>query len=184
MSSERELQGNFEPHPVPEAVAALFKFQSSLDGFFSGGFEFGDFSHKAGVKSYSEDQEFLANLIEFAQADGSGSSYAFWTGKQEDLSAAPVVVFGSEGGVQLVAENIHKLLELLTLDVEPSVSWDEVHYYKGEDHQPSEFHAEYVRWAAKTFNIKPIKDAKAIIAAAQSKHGQEFKSWMGKYYQG
>jgi hypothetical protein len=40
MASEKELRKNFKPHEVPEAVAALFKFQSSLDGFFSEGFEF------------------------------------------------------------------------------------------------------------------------------------------------
>jgi hypothetical protein len=46
-----------------------------------------------------------------------------------------VVLFGSEGGYHVVAENIQQLLHLLTYDVEPMTSWESVFYYKDkQDH--------------------------------------------------
>jgi hypothetical protein len=61
---------------VPETLARLFAFQQ----------EYNDFSEcfwlypvtKDGLKTYSEDPEFLSGIIEFAQATGSGSTYGLW----------------------------------------------------------------------------------------------------------
>ena len=67
---------------------------------------------KTGIKTWSEEEEFYNSFIEFAGANGSGSSYAYWL-IDKDLNNCPIVVFGDEGGVHIVAENILQLLYLI-----------------------------------------------------------------------
>lgn len=128
---EQEYIEQFNGHAVPEALLSLLQFaneKSKMD-CFSDGFEFSINLDKCGLKTYSEDEEFLSSIIEFANADGTGSTYGFWlNNKDKNLIEAPVVIFGSEGDFHVVANNINDLLQILTFDSEPMVDWDSLYY--------------------------------------------------------
>src|SRR6478735_7263510 len=137
MFTLQEYAANFAPHPVPGLLAKLYEFQSEHDDFFSDGFEL-IVEDKSALHSWSEAPEFLDALFPFAQANGSGSTYALWLREGGSLDDAPVVIFGDEGGVHLVAENLATLLRLLGYDQEPMVGLDEVYYFKAGDIDPDE----------------------------------------------
>ena len=175
----QDYKKNFRPHDVPDALAKLLAFDGTQDGFYSSGFELA-VDDKGGLKTWSEDPEFLSCLYPIGQANGSGSTYVIWR-RTGELSEAPVVVFGDEGGVYVVAENVAALLRILTFDVEPMVDHESVIYYKDDDHEPSDGAKAYVRWLAKHFDAKPVANAKevtALVKAAQKLHAKAFKAWM------
>lgn len=184
MSTLQEYQNYFQPDAVPEALVHLIDFAARQNGWFSQGCEMDVDAQDAMFSTYSETPAFLDNLFHIAQADGTGSGYAIW--RQGALDASPVVIFGSEGGYHVVAENLHGLLRILSLDTEPMASWEEVVYYKSDDHEPSEGAIAYSNWLTKTFDLAPVKDSKeveAMLKAAQATHGRAFDTWV-KGFQG
>ena len=72
---------------MPTELAKLRVFdEEEADGhYFSEGFEL-TVDDKAGLKSWSADEAFLAALMPFAQANGSGSFYALWANGSKPLS--------------------------------------------------------------------------------------------------
>ncbi|MNY33606.1 hypothetical protein D3C86_1678910 [compost metagenome] len=136
----------------------------------------------SGISSWSEDPAFLERILPFAQANGSGSIYAFWKHGSEDLSHYPVVVFGDEGGVHVVAENFREFLRLLTYDTEISVDFDEVYFYKDDDYEESEDHEAYMDWLKEKVNLDVEADPEAIITSAQQKYKSDFDAWFQLYY--
>jgi hypothetical protein len=154
---KKEFATNFGKHATPQALEKLLAFQESADAAF---------------------QE---KLMPFAQANGSGSFYALWDDGSKSTSDMPVVAFGDEGGVHVVAENARGLLQLLCFDAEPMIDFDEVTYYKNEDdHEPSDKHDEYVEWLKQELDLAPA-DPKAVMQAATAKHKAKFDAWFGKY---
>lgn len=185
MTDINEYSRNFTGFEMPRILKQLVEFDNSLPPgeAFSQGFEFGNYEDKLGVKTYSAEPDFYNNLIEFAWATAGGSTYAFWIrNDNKNLEHAPIVVFGGEGGVHVVAVNLLALLQILTFDTEPMVSWDRVYYYKSEDDEPSERHNNYTAWLAKHFGIEKTNNADVIVADAQRKYQEEFRAWMGRYY--
>jgi hypothetical protein len=183
----KDYKKNFRPHEVPAALAKLVELDAKIDGYFSAGFELGP-DDKTGIKTWSTDAGFVDSLFPIGQANGSGSTYALWldkAGKASDLDAAPVVVFGDEGGVHVIAENIKTLLRILTFDSEPMIDTDGVTFYKDpDDHEPSAGAEDYVKWLAKQLEQKPVKNAKEIeglVKAAQKKFAKPFAAWMKQY---
>lgn len=139
--TEEDLIEYFQNIQIPSKLLALLKFdnEAAEQKYFSDGFEFSLDKEKTGLKTYSTDELFLNSIYEFANADGTGSSYGFWLKDNiTNLNEAPIVVFGSEGGYHVVAKNLDELLQLLTFDSEPMIDWDEVYYYKDiEEYEPS-----------------------------------------------
>jgi hypothetical protein len=183
-----DYEEHFKPDKVPPEIVKLLKFDEPRPGLYSFGFQMdcSDVDH-VGLKTYSEDPEFLRCFREFAAADCTGSTYAIW--RQHDKvswSDSPIVAFGSEGGVHVVARNLVELFRILTLDTEPMIGWDGVTYYKDEDaEQASEGAADFAKWLEKTFNVKPVKgnaEAEKIVAGAQKPHQKAFQEWMKQYY--
>jgi len=182
----KDYKKNFQPHDVPDALSKLVEFDAKQDGYFASGFELA-VDDKGGMKTWSDAPEFLGALFPIGQANGSGSTYAFWQTGDGDLASAPVIVFGDEGGVHVVAANLAELLRLLSYDTEPMIDHDEVTYYKDpDDHEPSDGAADYTSWLAKTFKLKPAgtKDVTTIVKAATKAHGKAFATWMKKFYAG
>jgi len=184
---EKEYIEQFNGHDVPEALLSLLHFaneKSKMD-YFSDGFEFSINLDKCSLKTYSEDEEFLSSIIEFANADGTGSTYGFWLKhKDQNLTEAPVVIFGGEGGFHVVANNINDLLQILTFDSEPMVDWDSLYYYKDpDDHESSAKIESYCNWLKNTRFLETITNANALVKLAQKYHQNEFKDWMAKFYQ-
>ncbi len=176
---------NFGVTKLPIELEKLIRFQNEQSDFecYSEGFGL-MIDDKSGIESWSEDEAFLNKLLPFAQANGSGSIYAFWNnGSSEDLSEYPIVVFGDEGGVQVVAENLLALMQLLTFDSEISVYHDEAYFYKDEEeYEESEGHAAYVIWLKENFNLDPVTETEELIQCAQGKYKQTFDSWFKLYY--
>lgn len=113
-----EFKKNFGKLSIPNALIQLLDFQNSIgeDVFYAQGFQLAVIENE-GVRTYSEDDIFLKSLIEFAQADGTGSSYSFWLrDSTRSLDDAPIVIFGSEGGYHVIAQNIVELFKVLTLE--------------------------------------------------------------------
>lgn len=187
MISAKKFAKNFNGLPTPDELLQLLRFENEVAGnaFYSAGFELTADDQKHGLKSYSDNERLLNSILLFANADGTGSEYGFWVpdGLRE-LSNAPVVVFGSEGGYHVVASDVRELLQILSYDVEPMVDWDEVSYYKSKaDFEPSEASAAFHAWLADTFQLKKVGNANKIVHAAQAKYQEKFTDWMNTYYQ-
>lgn len=179
--SFEEYSRSFDGYEIPAIVKALFDFDKLEQEYYSSGFELYDYISKQGLKVFSKDEIFLSSFIEFAQANGSGSTYAFWLPDgNTDLEKAPIAIFGDEGGVFIVAENIRQLLQILTYDTEPSVSWEEVYYYKSED-ESSARSQEFKEWVLKMYDIEPIDNADDLVQQAQEKYQEELKNWMQNF---
>lgn len=185
--TEQELTHYFSPLTVPPALLALAAFEREVADrqYFAEGFEITTDAEKHGLRTWSEDSQFLSALWVFAQADGTGSQYAFWVPDgATSLAVAPIVVFGSEGGVHVVAENLAALLQILSFDCEPMVDHDEAYYYRGEGAEPSAMSAAFHAWLKANHGFEVVDDADAIVARAQAAHGARFAEWLGRFYAG
>lgn len=188
MSTEEELVSYFQGLIVPKRLLALLKFDNEVaqKNYFSDGFEFSIDKDKIGLKTYSDNETFLNSIYEFANADGTGSSYGFWLQDgNSNLDQAPIVAFGSEGGYHVVASNLGELLQILTFDSEPMIDWDEIYYYKDpDDFEPSDKSKEYREWLENECSLSPIENADEIVEEAQRIHKDPFNAWVGKFYEG
>ena len=151
-------------------------------GFYTSGYDDYD---KAGIKTWSTNPDFYNAFEEFAQANGSGSSYAFWL-INENLDDCPIVCFGDEGGLHIVAENLIQLIQLLTLDTEISINFDEVYFYKDpdEDEDESEERNRFLDWAFANFKITPLQEGEegnALIKKAQNNYKTAFDKFVEKF---
>ena len=103
----------------------------------------------------------------------------------EDLNNCPIVVFGDEGGVHIVAENTKKLIQLLTLDTEISVDFDKAYFYQDEEYyEESENKEEFKDWVKNQFNLEAIEsneDTDEIVEEAQRKYKQKFNDFLVKF---
>jgi len=181
MTSLAEFSTNFTGAAVPDELVKLLAFQDE-HGFESYSECFGLLADdKGGLRSWSSDAGFLDQLMPFAQATGGGSFYALWAHGAATASELPVVVFGDEGGVHVIAENVGQLLRLLTFDVEPMVDHDGVTYYKAKDFEPRESAGEYRRWLATELGLQPVDDPAPLVAAAQQRHKAAFDAWMAQF---
>ncbi|MBS7229398.1 hypothetical protein KHA90_00030 [Flavobacterium psychroterrae] len=137
---------------------------------------------KTGLKSYSDDEAFYNSFIEFASANGSGSTYAYWL-IDNDLNKCPIVVFGDEGGVYIVAENTQQLIHLLTLGTEISVDYDEVSFYDLDEDQEPLYRNEYLEWVKRNFDLEPISQKKSIkiLTDAKQKYQKQLNEFLAKF---
>ncbi|WP_294674976.1 hypothetical protein [uncultured Fluviicola sp.] len=169
---------------LPAALEKLILFQEEQSDFecYSQGFGI-LIDDKSGIKSWSEEEAFLARLYPFAQANGSGSVYAFWNdGSAKEPEDLPIVVFGDEGGVHVVANNVLVLMQMLSFDSEISVDFDEAYFYKDEDdYEESEDHQTYKNWLKKEFNLDPVEDPDTLIQKAQENYQEYFEQWFKQY---
>lgn len=170
---------------LPPVLEKLIQFQNEQSDFESYSQGFGVLiDDKSGIKSWSEDEAFLERLYPFAQANGSGSTYALWNdGSLLELADFPIVVFGDEGGVHVVADNLLALMQMLLFDSEISVDFEEVYFYKDEDdYEESEGHQTYKNWLKKEFNLEPVEDPDSLIQIAQENYQEDFEQWFQNYY--
>ena len=95
----------------------------------------------------------------------------------QKLEDAPIVVFGSEGGVHIVAEDIRGMLEILATDAEVAVDWDSIYYYADEEDEGSEYHAEYIQWVKEILGTS-LRHADQVVEAAHKKLQSRLVEWM------
>ncbi len=121
------------------------------------------------ISTWSKEKEFKNKFMPFANANGMGSIYALWINESnKKLNELPVVVFGDEGGIHIVCENILQLLQLLTYDVELSVNSKETYFYKDkEEYEERQNSKQYRKWLKENFSLGVIKQPNDIIKKSQ-----------------
>ncbi|MDI9340534.1 MAG: hypothetical protein QM534_08175 [Sediminibacterium sp.] len=165
---------------LPVELEKLAEFQNKTSSFENYSQGFGLYiQNKSVLKRWSNNDEFLNHLYPFAQADGCGSMYVIWdNGSGSSLSEMPIVVFGDEGDVHIVAENLKSLLHLVSYDVEIS-ALDKIDFWdKDEDYEPSKDLNKYLKWLEMEFGLTQVKKPDAIVKAAQKNYKKAFSSWM------
>ncbi|MGB0839763.1 MAG: hypothetical protein ACPGXL_06460 [Chitinophagales bacterium] len=173
---------NFEKHNLPKPLLDLISFINALPSknCFSKGFEFMINEEQLCSRSYSENPNFLNSIIEFGNADSSGSIYALWLNNITTL--APVIVFGSEGGCHVIATNTSEFLKILTLDIQPHIDFEGVFFYNHKNNAPSFYHKKYCNWLVENFPDLNDVSVLNIIENAQTVYQESFDKWMSKYY--
>ena len=177
---------------MPIELMKLFEFENKSDEMYSESFylypsdddEFKfyfDFDEETS-KKYSK------SILVFAKADGTGGFLAFWLqGNNKELKNAPIINYGSEGDIQVVAKNIRELMQILTFDVE---LMDGSCYKSAEYYEESPRRKEYISWLKKEFDISPVDDVKegesetikSIIMNSQKTYKIPFEEWHAVYY--
>ncbi|MFD2940391.1 hypothetical protein [Flavobacterium notoginsengisoli] len=183
--SLEDFEVQFGDYALPEDLIKLYKFQQEYGSeTYSECFGLLIIDNKTGIKTWSEEEEFYNSFIEFAGANGSGSSYAFWL-IDNDLNNCPIVVFGDEGGIHVVAENIRKLIHLLTLDTEISVDFDSCYFYKDEEYyEENENKEEFQKWVKTQFNLDALKsneETEEILNEAKVKYKRKLNEFLTKF---
>jgi len=168
MKNIQELEQCVRGVRISQKLLSLWEFNEKANrACFSESFEFRSEPEKFGLRTYSEEDLFLKSIVQFAQADASGSFYAFWIRKNDlELEDIPIVLFGHEGGYHIVAKGLSDFFHLLAYDVEPMVDWDGVTYCKGEDYQQSEKHESFARWLRDEYGFDEFLDPEEIIHEA------------------
>ncbi|MDI3403972.1 hypothetical protein [Streptomyces cavernicola] len=175
--------------PVPE-LNQLHEFSASLADYFSQGFELEKFGEASGIDTWSSDPEFLDRFRSFAMANGSGSLYAIWRmDDREDLADLPIVAFGDEGGVHLVATDLRQLLRLLACDRYVYVFPDGISLSDEEEDAEGgrgsgEVREVYVAWLKRQFGLDPAEDPDGVLLDAEEAYGKRFAEWMDRYVEG
>jgi hypothetical protein len=166
------VPGTFSP--VPE-LNLLKGFYDTQDDFFAHGFEM--YGYGDGY-STSGGPEPAARLVDFAQANGSGSTYGLWLGDgRADPAGRPVVAAGDEGGLHLVARDVREFLVLLAslpVDAEPHIDWasfDVMECGWAVDNTA------YLAWLDRTFGLAPVADWRSVVERARAEYGAEWTAW-------
>ncbi len=183
--SLEEFSAQFGNYKLPEDLIKLYKFDQEYGSeTYSECFGLTITEDKTGIKTWSEEEEFYNSFIEFAGANGSGSSYAYWL-IDKDLNNCPIVVFGDEGGIHVVAENTRRLIHLLTLDTEISVDFDYAYFYKDDEYyEENENMSEFHEWVKNEFNLDALEtneEADEIVNQAKSKYKQRLNEFLTKF---
>ncbi len=181
-----DFYNSFEREDVPNALIKLVGFENDFSGYecYANGFGIGT-DYKGGIATWSDKPEFLNRFYPFADANGSGSFYGIWDdGSGVTLDHMPIVAFGDDGGLHIVAENVVQLMHLLTYDTEISVDFDEVYFYKDDNyHKPSEDHEAYVEFIKTDYKLEPLSETESIIKNAQSKYKAKFDEWCSQFFE-
>lgn len=183
--SLEEFAAQFGNYVLPPDLVKLYEFDQEYGSeTYSECFGLIIIEDKTGIKTWSEKEEFYTSFIEFAGANGSGSSYAYWL-IDKDLNNCPIVVFGDEGGIHVVAENTRKLIHLLTFDTEISVDFDEAYFYKDEEYyEENENKEAFEEWAKKEFDLDPIvsnEETEEIVNEAKEKYKKRLNDFLTKF---
>lgn len=186
-SSQQEsgLSHLFLNMKVSDEFARIYEFDQTrcVGKYFSEGFELASSKKDFGICSWSNETGFITKLIPFAQADATGSFYSVWL-TDEDLEKCPILVFGSEGGVHLVANNLNQLLRLISYDCEPMVDFEGVTFSRDiNDYEASPMNDEYKRILTE-LGIQPIAEALEVtelINTVQNTYETKFSEWLKKY---
>ncbi|OPF83806.1 hypothetical protein VT50_0203200 [Streptomyces antioxidans] len=169
--------------PIPE-LNLLRKFDDRFGTHsYADGFELLDYDDKNELKGWLDDPknpshaEFFEQLIPFAHATCSGSSYALWRlDDRADLADLPVVFLGYEGDVWIHARNLRELLRLLPVARDVA--------YEDEDlDELFPARQQYLTWLERNFGLTaPGQDEEVAIGkAAMCAFGPPFATWLAQF---
>lgn len=190
---KEEFTALFKGNKVPSEIKSLLELQVSetVPSYYSNAIYL--ITEDPGIiESISEEEEFVNSFIPFAEANSTGSIYAFWLQNKQvkELNDCPIVVFGDEGGAFVVSKNVKELLQIAAYDVEPVVFMDEFYFPdlvelidEGE-FEASEFNKEYLVWLRTEAKLKPILTVEAVdnvISEAQEQYGEALEQFISKF---
>lgn len=190
---KEEFTALFKGYKVPNEIKSLLEFQTSenIPSYYSNAIYLID-EDPGIIESVSDNEDFVNSFIPFAEANSTGSIYAFWVQNKEvkTLDDCPIVVFGDEGGAFVVSKNVKELLQISAYDVEPVVYMDEFYFSDKEElieegeYDAAEFNKEYLDWLRTDAKLKPILTVEAIddvIAVAQDQYGDALEQFVNKF---
>ena len=166
-----EYQKGFGTQKVPKKLEQILQFQNQYGiGRFSQDFALytNGFNNMA---RRTKTRECIDAFVNFAVANGRGDAYAFWI-IEADMSKNPIVIFGEETSIKIVAKNLDEFIQLLTFD--QNLSNDiEGNEYAGTQ-ETTDYHSynrpEFLQFVKTNFGINPIntdKEAKELIDYAK-----------------
>jgi len=186
----------YSPHQVPQTLKELIKIEEKLgadsytisfyldpeprEAFFDGTFSYDD---KALNKKVAK------HFLPLAHIDGTGATAALWAidGNKTDLENAPIVEFGSEGQIDIVAKNLKDFIYMLSFGIEPMDGGYSQFVSDNEENYRRENFEAYRRWLKETMNIEPVKDLEvwgtpkkleALQKEAQELYRDKFFQWL------
>ncbi|MFD5203909.1 hypothetical protein ACFWM7_28060 [Streptomyces sp. NPDC058375] len=168
--------------PTP-TLDLLTEFDADVDDYYAPGFELIEFGHDDGGYPQLSDR-----IRPFAQATGSGSTYAFWLrDDRADLATLPVLFLGDEGGVHVVARDLPELLRVLASGWTPMGDWDGVDYADEsepadgdeEAYDPCPENPAFRAWLRDRFGLEAAEDPNEIVRAAGEELREPFTAWIG-----
>lgn len=187
---KEEFASMFKGYNLPKELKSLFEFQTSegVPSYYSNAIYLLEEENSI-IETFSTDEVFLQSFLPFAEANSSGSIYAFWVkdASEKSLDNCPIVVFGDEGGVFVVAQNLKELLQVAAYDVEIIVSLEEVFFAdkeEDEEFETSEFNKEYLDWLRTDAKLKPILTIEQIddvVNAAQETYGEALATFVDPF---
>ncbi|MEK6495084.1 cell wall assembly protein [Myroides odoratimimus] len=190
---KEEFTALFKGYKVPNEIKSLLEFQTSenIPSYYSNAIYLID-EDPGIIESISEEEEFVNSFVPFAEANSTGSIYAFWVQDKavKSLDNCPIVVFGDEGGVFIVAKNIKELLQISAYDVEAVVFMEEFYFPDKEElieegeFDATEFNKEFLDWVRTDAKLKPILTIEAIdevIANAQDQFADDLEQFIAKF---
>lgn len=168
--------------PIP-ALNLLKEFEDGADGYFAPEFELIDFGHDDGGYPQLSDR-----IRPFAQATGSGSTYAIWLrDERDDLATLPVLFLGDEGGVHVVARDLSELLRILASGWTPMGDWAGVDYADEseaadgdeEAYDPCPANPAFRAWLRDRFGLEAAEDPGEVARSADKELWEPFAAWIG-----
>jgi hypothetical protein len=182
MITQQDFQKNFVPYETPIELAALLDFQNLKAEWYSGRFELVVTRDRKELSSYNEAAAFNNALLLIAQTSSSGTQIFFWIyDAAKPLNEQPIVIFGDEGGYDVLFENVKDMLYYLTYNME-IYNAKELEY-KDDTYKENARVEEYAAWLLKNYNLGVITDVKAAAmnVEATRKYGTLFSEWMKKF---
>ncbi|MGW0641503.1 hypothetical protein [Streptomyces badius] len=166
--------------PVP-ALNLLKEFEDSVDDYFAPGFELIPFGEDDGGYPRLSDR-----IRPFAQATGSGSTYAIWLrDERTDLATLPVLLLGGEGGVHVVARDLPELLRILASGWEPMCGWDHLDYFDEREEEDGDDgngrcpeNPAFRAWLRDRFGLEAAEDPNEIARSAGEELREPFAAWI------
>ncbi|MDT0492717.1 hypothetical protein RM717_19625 [Streptomyces griseus] len=170
-------------HPPIPLLELLKEFDGSVDDYYAPGFEL--------LPSDEDDGGYppLSGQVRpFAQANGSGSTYAIWLrDDRADLATLPALLLGDEGGVHVVARDLPELLRVVAAGWSPMCAWDSLDYYdereeeeeEGEEWDPCPENPAFRVWLREHLGLEAAEDPNEIVRAAGAELWEPFAAWIG-----
>ncbi|MDR0230281.1 MAG: cell wall assembly protein [Flavobacteriaceae bacterium] len=188
---KEEFASMFKGYSLPKELKSLFEFQTSegVPSYYSNAIYLLEEENFI-VETFSTDETFVESFLPFAEANSSGSVYAFWIkdASEKSLENCPIVVFGDEGGVFVVAKNLKELLQIAAYDVEIVVVPFEEAFFtdreEDEDYETSEFNKEYLDWLRTEAKLKPILTIEQIddvLNEADAAYGEALATFVNPF---
>lgn len=188
----KELK-KFDKQYGGESYAQSFWIEEDEDDFF-----------ETWLYDISDEQkkEYAQSFQVFAGADGTGARYAFWfSNGNKDVNQAPIICFGSEGQIDIIACDIKDLIKILSFGQEPNDGSFYFGMYDIDDFETKkeffedtlEYRPNFLtfrKWMKEDLGITPVKkwkiednkEVNKLVKKAVKKYKKPFDKWQYQFY--